>query len=302
MRLKGLAPFACLLIFIPAAIGCVKEKKQTPMATLTGKVGTVSLVLTGKELEINAAMQAGDRIMTGEKSMATLRMGDNSLIRVFEKSEFTILRQDAAADNGGADTRLGVSKGRSMFIIEKLAKGDRLSVKTTTAVAAVRGTTFTVEVKDTAAGEQKVVTDVKVLSGTVYVEAKDRPLVNSLVKDGEMIALSSNAVVDDKKPIPEKTLKELKDEERDLGKGVIKQSETEETKKDTPVKADTAPPVLKTEAAIKEYYHKLEEVNLDDGTVLVGAVIFQNTSVARIHTAGGVIQVPTGSIKTIRMK
>lgn len=288
------APMACLLICISAA-GCVKEKKEAAPIRLSDKLGTVSLNRPGAEVPVDTVLKIGDRLITGEKSMAMVLLPDSSTIRIFEKSEFTIIKMESAGDEGGADTRLAVDKGRSMFVIEKLARGGRLSVTTPTAVAAVRGTTFTVEVRD-----KNSVTDLKVVRGSVYIEAKDEARVNSLVKDGEMIALSCSAVVDEKKPIPEKKLKELKEEE----KSFIKDSEEpeKEEKKEAADKAKSAPPVLKTEAAIKEYYHKLEEVSMDDGTILVGAVIFQNAAVAKIHTASGIIQVPTGSIKTIRMR
>lgn len=294
MHYTGWALWACLFIFISAA-GCVKEKKEAAPIRLSDRLGTVSLNQRGKDAPVGTILKIGDRLFTGEKSMATLLMPDNSMIRVFEESEFRIIKMESAGD-GGVDTRLAVDRGRSMFVIEKLARGGKLSVITPTAVAAVRGTTFTVEVKDT-----KAITDLKVLRGSVYIEAKDEALVNSLVKDGEMIALSSTAVVDDKKPIPEKRLEELKEEE----KAFIRDSDepVQEAKKEVaPDKATPAPPVLKSEAAIKEYYHKLEEVNMDDGTILIGAVIFQNDKVAKIHTASGIIQVPTSAIRTIRMK
>ncbi len=291
-----------LLLIIFTAAGCVKVAKQAEPITVAATLGSVSLNQPGRELRPNTVVQVGDKIITGEKSMATLLMPDKSLVRIFEKAEFSIVSQIAAGDGKEADTVLSLDRGRSMLIIQKLAKGDRLSVATPTAVAAVRGTTFTVSVRESSGKGKSGVTDVNVLSGTVFVEAKDRPQINSLVKEGEMIALSNEAVVDDKKPIPEKTLKELKEEEKDLCTPATGQSETVEKKEDTTVKAGSTPPVLKTEAAIREYYHKLEEVNLDDGSVLVGAVIYQNASVARIHTSSGVIQVPTSSIKTIRVR
>ncbi len=291
-----------LLLMVFIAAGCVKVAKKSEPITVTATLGTVSLNQPGRELRPNAVVQIGDRIITGENSMATLQMPDKSLIRIFEKSDFTIISLNPAGDGKEAETTLGLDKGRSMLIIQKLAKGGRLSVKTPTSVAAVRGTSFTVAVRESSDKENCGVTDVKVLDGTVYVEAKDKPEVNTLVNKGEMIALSNDAVVEEKKPIPEKAMKELVEEETDLGKAVTADSEPEVKKDDAQPKAGAMPPVLKTEAAIKQYYHKLEEVSLDDGSVLVGAVIYQNASFARIHTSSGIIQVPTSSIKTIRMR
>jgi hypothetical protein len=301
MHLPKWTSFIYLIICILVA-GCVKVAKQAEPITVAATLGSVSLNQPGRELRPNAIVQVGDRIITGEKSMATLLMPDKSLVRIFEKSEFSILSQIAAGDGKEADTVLVLDKGRSMLIIQKLAKGDRLSVKTPTVVAAVRGTTFAVTVRESSRDGKSGATDVKVLSGSVYVEAKDKPQINSLVKEGEMIALSNETVIDDKKPIPEKTLIGLKEEEKDLGKAVTGKPESGEKKEDASVKAGSTLPVLKTDAAIKEYYHKLEEVSLDDGSILVGAVIHQDASVARIHTSSGIIQVPTSSIKTIRLR
>jgi hypothetical protein len=61
------------------------------------------------------------------------------------------------------------------------------------------------------------------------------------------------------------------------------------------------PRELKTDREIRNFYHKLEEINLDDGTRLVGAVISQDRRTARIHTVHGVIEVPLKSIRNIRM-
>ncbi|HOT46273.1 MAG TPA: FecR family protein [Spirochaetota bacterium] len=291
-----------LSLIILGAAGCMKAARQAEPMTVSAILGSVSLNRPGSVLRPGDAVKAGDRIITGEKSMATLILPDTSLVRIFEKSEFTVSGRIAAGEGREADTVLSLDRGRTMLIVQKLAKGDRLRVKTPTAVAAVRGTTFDVSVREAPAKGTSGVTDVRVLNGTVYVEAKDKPQVSAMVSEGEMIALSNESVVEDKKTIPEKEMKELQEEEKDLGKAGTVQQETVKKKEETPARAGSTPPVLKTEAAIKEFYHKLEEVDLDDGTTLVGAVIFQNASVAKIHTSSGVIQVPTSSIKNIRMR
>ncbi|MBN1496487.1 MAG: hypothetical protein JXA07_06945 [Spirochaetes bacterium] len=82
-----------------------------------------------------------------------------------------------------------------------------------------------------------------------------------------------------------KKIEERKKTEREREKSVIDESLS----------------ILNSERAIRIYYHKLEEINLDDGTRLIGAVISQKDGIARIHTVHGVIEVPVKSIKTIRM-
>jgi hypothetical protein len=76
-----------------------------------------------------------------------------------------------------------------------------------------------------------------------------------------------------------------------------------------PVRARPAPagekaaaPRLTTDSAIREYYNKLEQVDLDDGTRFVGAVIYQDASIVRIHTVHGIIEVPVTGIRSIRIR
>ena len=74
----------------------------------------------------------------------------------------------------------------------------------------------------------------------------------------------------------------------------------DETKKE--IVQQPAAPDLKTDEDIKKYYHKLEVMHLDDGSLLVGAVIYQDSTTIKIHTAHGVIQLPVKSVKNIQLR
>ena len=63
-----------------------------------------------------------------------------------------------------------------------------------------------------------------------------------------------------------------------------------------------AAPQLATDGAIRKYYNKLEQVDLDDGTRLVGAVIYQDARIVRIHTVHGIIEVPVSSVRSVRIR
>lgn len=298
---------AALLLAAALSDGCVKEKKNEGPVTVVGKIGTVSLNAPGNELPINASLSAGDMILTGENSLVTLLFPEHSAVRVYETSVFTISKMGPAGTAAADDTEFAVEKGRALFIISKLAKPDSLRVTTPTAVASVRGTSFVVSVDERKESVAGPATGVTVLRGAVHVVVIKRPRVDCLVKEGEMLEVSDTTAPMEPTAIPKKALKELGEEEAALGKMSGRTEgtapEVEKGAAETVKKAAEKPaPVLKTEKAIKEYYNKLEEVSLDDGTVLVGAVIYQNSSVARIHTPHGIIQVPTGSIKTIRMR
>ncbi|MBN1498235.1 MAG: FecR domain-containing protein [Spirochaetes bacterium] len=292
------------IIPVVIAFGCVKEKKAEIPVTVVNKVGTVSLNIPGNNLPVDAALHVGDRILTGDKSMVTLSFPMDSAVRVYEKSEFIISVMGPAGTAGDDETEFIAKKGGALLVISKLAKPGSLRVKTPTAVASVRGTTFMVSVDDAGRSDAGPRTGVKVLSGTVHVAALNRPQLSCLVRKGEMIEVSDIIPATDATAIPRNTLDELTREESTLQKisahegSFVEDGQAEAFSRI----AEKPAPELKTEKAIRQYYRKLEEVSLDDGTILVGAVIYQNASVARIHTVHGVIQVPTGSIKTIRMR
>ena len=69
-----------------------------------------------------------------------------------------------------------------------------------------------------------------------------------------------------------------------------------------PAAVNKPAPALATDSAIRTYYNKLEQVDLDDGTRLVGAVIYQDSSTVRIHTIHGIIEIPVASVRSIRIK
>jgi hypothetical protein len=63
-----------------------------------------------------------------------------------------------------------------------------------------------------------------------------------------------------------------------------------------------AEPELRSTAEIQKHYNKLEEINLDDGTRIIGAVIYQDSETIRIHTEQGIIRLPVKSVTGIKIK
>jgi hypothetical protein len=297
--------FYAILIIAPACFivaGCTKEKKEPTPITVIQKIGMVSLNVPGSELLLNASVQTGDKIITGKKSMATLLVSGNSAVRIYENSEFIISGKETGESGAITSGRFNIDKGKAMFVIEKLAKDSEILVRTPTAVASVRGTSFAVAVNEKKGKGAKGGTEVQVLSGTVRVETSGDPQENRTLEDGEMVTVTDENFIKEKERIPEKSEKELEKEEKDVAKSITIKADRVVIQADRVVVKSDKPPVLRTEKAIKEYYHKLEEVNLDDGTTLIGAVIYQDSRKVKIHTASGIIQVPTSSIRNIRMR
>lgn len=100
-------------------------------------------------------LEEGDRISVAEGGSAEVALDGGSLITVREKSEFKIEK------TGKADSWFSLTAGALLAKIQKLGT-QRLRVRTPTAVAAVRGTEFGVEVDEAGASHVGVFDEGKV--------------------------------------------------------------------------------------------------------------------------------------------
>jgi hypothetical protein len=82
-------------------------------------------------------LAAGDRVRTGEKSLAVIKFKDNSLVRVREKSELTV-----SGDVRGRSffKSVDIEKGVVGFNIEKQRVDEEFQFTSPTSVASIRGT------------------------------------------------------------------------------------------------------------------------------------------------------------------
>ena len=301
MRSVLVSSLAAILVLAPCA-GCKKEKRETGAIRINAVVGSVSINAAGNAARVGALLSPGDRIMTGNDSMAIIQVPERSGIKVYENTDFLIAEAAIDSDGVATDARFDIGGGRVFLAIEKLAKSRTVTVTSPTAVASVRGTSFMVEVGGAGDARKDGATGVSVVNGTVEVAAKDAPKVTRSVTGGSRVVMAGNRVAEDTKQIAPGDLRELKAQEGEIESSLKGEREKKAGETKMEAASQPAPPVLKSEEAIKEYYHKLEEVSLDDGSTLVGAVIYQDTRIARIHTTAGVVQVPTGSIITIRIR
>lgn len=301
MRTTLISSLAAILMLAPFA-GCKKDKQEAGIIRVQAVVGNVSINVQGNDARVGALLCPGDRIITGNDSMAIIQIPERSGIKIYENTDFRITAAHIGADGGVMDARFDLGGGRVFLSIEKLAKSRTIAVTTPTAVASVRGTSFMVAVGSAEDGQKEVTTGVSVVDGTVEVTAKNAPKETRTVTEGSAVVMAGNRVAEDTKNIAAGELKELKAQQSEIETSMKGEPDTKAKKVKNETAAQSAPPVLKSEQAIKEYYHKLEEVNLDDGSTLVGAVIYQDSRIARIHTTAGVVQIPTGSIVNIRMR
>jgi hypothetical protein len=168
------------LLFILA--GCGKKEAPVPEAAndfffkVQFTLGDVKLAgASGEKPALQGdQLKVSDIIITGKKSVADLVFGTSGVIRINENSRVTIT---SIADKTGNNTEMNMENGKVFLTLSKL-RGTGFKVKTPTAVASVRGTSFTVL-------SDKKGAKLSVSKGTVAVNP---------VKDGKIIEDKTVAV------------------------------------------------------------------------------------------------------------
>ncbi len=125
-----------LLLHGDAAVGQTRSS--------VGLVSKVVLDVTKKDLdrdwqkaERGEMLSSGDRVKTGEKSLAVIKFKDNSLVRVRERSELTV----TGAVSGAAFSKsVNVDNGGVGFNIRKQQADEEFRFTSPTSVASIRGT------------------------------------------------------------------------------------------------------------------------------------------------------------------
>ncbi|WP_349560032.1 FecR domain-containing protein [Marinobacter sp. NFXS9] len=142
------------------------EKSPEPAVALavSGPVQHVDGV-TGRRQALTAQsrIRAGDEIATGS-GFAVVQLADGSLLRLGRNTDLMFNRLTRFGKTGMVDTRMRLDRGELDAEVEKLIdKGSRFEVDTPSAVAAVRGTKFSLQA--TSSKTQLQVTEGKVEFG-----------------------------------------------------------------------------------------------------------------------------------------
>jgi hypothetical protein len=113
-----------------------------------------------------AALEVGDAIVTEAGGKAKLLLNDGTIVSVGEKARLLLAQYQGAAN--GYRTRLRAEQGAMRFLFQRALELSRFEVETETAVAAVRGTRWLMDVEP---GH----TAVALLDGSVAVTARGAP-------------------------------------------------------------------------------------------------------------------------------
>ena len=134
---------SCLL-----ALGSVNA--ETVAGVVKKKVGTVEIVRAGAPVpvEIGTRVQAGDVIKTSPNSGVGLMLKDETRMSVGANSQIALEKFSFDANTYAGSLLVNVNKGTLAMVSGLVAKNNPTAaqVKTPTATAAIRGSSFAVEV------------------------------------------------------------------------------------------------------------------------------------------------------------
>ncbi len=175
-------PLIILILLFSILVSCGKKEESSADSEnlfsfkIQFVLGTVEIAgASGRKNPVQGdIVTAGDVITTGEKSVADLIYGTSGVIRINENSRVTVT---SIAEKTGSNTVMDMDNGKVFLTLTRL-QGTGFQVKTPTAVASVRGTSFTVT-------SSKKGAKLAVAKGTVAVNP---------VKEGKIIEEMSIAV------------------------------------------------------------------------------------------------------------
>jgi RNA polymerase sigma factor (sigma-70 family) len=173
--LQPLLSTVLLLVMMIAGVITIRgslSESINQSATLIQVEGIVEVLPDGSETWYFASngtmVQPGDRIRTGASSQAMLESFEGSITKLDDQTEITIAQMNARRNKSCRVIVLHQWMGETHHRVEPLPdRFSRFQIETSTAVAAVRGTEFTVAVDDNGT------TQVRVLEGLVKVTAEE---------------------------------------------------------------------------------------------------------------------------------
>ncbi|MBV6493179.1 MAG: hypothetical protein LDLANPLL_01194 [Turneriella sp.] len=185
--MKKLILSAAVMAFV--AIGCGEKKEQATLDTAKFTYVKGDVLVSGKPATLGQTVSKDATIEVKNNSMAVLQFANAASITLKANSQLSIANL-SKNDSGKPVIELSQSSGSSF---SKIAKGQsEFSIKTPTAVAGVRGTSFELIV-----GNGKV-TKIKMLEGKVAVakaDATPAEVADAVVVDaGQKVEATQTAI------------------------------------------------------------------------------------------------------------
>lgn len=231
------------IVSVIVACGCIK-KEEIRIISVVAAVGDVKIISQGKEISTSSGtqLQQSDTIITGKASFIDLNFLDKGIIRVGENSK--VYLNTLVSDGMKENAELSMQNGKLVVTLSRLRKNSSFEVKTSTSVAAVRGTTLKI-VSDESSSK------VFVIKGKVSV----RPVVQeSVVAASEKVVEENYAVV-----LQKNEVKDIVEGKKEIKTVSIGKSEFDEIK-------EVLKEVVKTVPANIEMVREAKEIVVEEKT------------------------------------
>jgi hypothetical protein len=139
---SGVALTAALLTLIGSLETAAAQERAGVVTTLTGQATVARTAPAARSLPLRFKddVFGRDRIATGEQSLVRVLLGGKALVTVRELSTFTITEEAQRAVIDLQSGKIGVAAARQLF-----QPGERLEIRTSNAVAGIRGTLLIAE-------------------------------------------------------------------------------------------------------------------------------------------------------------
>lgn len=181
---------AILVFFIVMGSSCKKTEQAVPaVLTVQTVLGDVTVESGGKIIiPATGTVIAEDSIVkTGSLSIIDIKYKDSGVIRINEKSNMKVAQLFSSSQR--EETVLQMNKGNVFITVSRLGKDSRFQVKTPTAVAGIRGTSFKVSAEE---GKFRI----DVLAGKVHVNpVKDDKIIEDV---GQFVETNKSVEVEKK--------------------------------------------------------------------------------------------------------
>jgi hypothetical protein len=160
-----------IIAVVMLSLSCTQKQTITDYAVVSFFIGDVFRTGSSNTLAIGDVIKESDSITTGERSSCDVKIG-SSIIRIKEKSKMSFA--SLSSKDSSENTSLELQEGRLLCKPKKLLKSESFTVRTPTAVAAVRGTEFTIE------SDPEKTTRIKVFDGKVAVAKRVKSMEGSI--------------------------------------------------------------------------------------------------------------------------
>jgi len=147
--------YILLVAFMSGLLVPMAATALPPAEPTVALVSKVILDVTRKEVgkdwqkaKRGETLSSGDKVKTGEQSVAIIKFKDNSLVRVREKTELTV----TGTVSGSAFSKsVNIQKGVVGFNVQKQRASEEFRFSSPTSVASIRGTggSLTINTSDT---------------------------------------------------------------------------------------------------------------------------------------------------------